>query len=152
MGVFQMADDSQEFLAYLTHLRAEHRELDKRLRRIEREWTDRPSKAVPQVILDLQTLRLDLAHHFEEEESGGCLDEAVSRQPSLGHEADRLQREHPELLKQLDRPIEMLKGRTQPDERANKAKEEFRHFAEALHAHEAAENRILEQSFGVDLE
>lgn len=140
-----MANSSEEFLAYLTHLRAEHRELDERLRRIEREWTSEPTKAIRQLIRDLQALRRDLAHHFEEEDSGGCLEEAVSRQPSLGHEVDRLGREHPELLAKLDQLIDTL---TKPDE----AKEECLRFAELLHDHEAAEDRILEESFGIDLD
>lgn len=147
-----MTNDPEEFLAYLTHLRAEHRELDERLRRIEREWTGKPDQALPRVVSDLEALRADLADHFEEEESGGCLDEAVSRQPRLGRNADRLQCEHPELLANLDRLINTLKGRAQPHQQPDASKVEFRRFAEQLHAHEAAENRILERSFGIDLE
>jgi hypothetical protein len=156
MTITQMANNSEEFIAYLTHLRAEHRRLQQCLRRIEQQWIDcevpRLAEIIPQVIEDLEILRAELADHFEEEESGGCLEEAVSRQPSLSHEAIRLEHEHPVMLEQVDLLIVKLKEVSGPIQSADEAKEDFRRFAEQLHAHEAAENRILEESFGIEVE
>ncbi|MEX1027748.1 MAG: hemerythrin domain-containing protein [Candidatus Paceibacterota bacterium] len=151
-----MTNNSEEFIAYLTHLRAEHRRLREFLREIEQTWTKqditRPSELESQVIRKLEGVRAELAHHFTEEESGGCLDEAVARQPSLGHEADRLEREHPALLKQLGQLIAQLKAASQAIQSLDDAKEGFRRFSEQLEAHEFAENRILEESFGIEAE
>jgi iron-sulfur cluster repair protein YtfE (RIC family) len=152
-----MANDSQEYLAYITHIRAEHKRLREYLHLIEQQWTlhhQRPpaADAASEVLNSLQALRAELAHHFEEEESGGCLEEAVSHQPSLSHEATRLEHKHPELLGQLDRLIERFRALSRPGGSTDKIKQEFRRFAEQLHDHEAAENRILEQSFGIEVE
>jgi hemerythrin-like domain-containing protein len=150
-----MANNSQQFMAYIMHLRAEHRRLQQCLRRIERDWVSRESprraEAVPKVIEDLQALRAELAHHFEEEQAGGCLEEAVSRHPSFSHDANLLEHEHPVLLAQLDRLIAKLKTMPQPIESADDAREDFRRFADQLHAHEDAESRILQESFGIEL-
>ena len=151
-----MINDSEEFIAYLTHLRAEHRRLREFLREIEQHWTEhevvRLSELESRVIRKLEGLRAELAHHFEEEESGGCLDEAVARQPSLGQAADRLEQEHPALLKQLGQLIAQLKAASQAIQSLDDAKESFRRFSEQLEAHESAENRILEESFGIEVE
>ena len=152
-----MADDFQESLAYVMHMRAEHKRLRECLHLIEQQWTlqhqrPRAADAISQVLDSLQALRAELAHHFEEEESGGCIEEAVSHQASLSHEAIRLEHEHPELLGQLDRLIERLRALSRSGGSTDKIKQEFRRFAEQLHAHEAAENRILERSFGIEVE
>ena len=149
-----MADNSRESLAYMTHLRAEHRRLQDCLRRIERQWIEEPvgpAEVIPQrVIDDLRTLRAELAHHFEEEESGGCLEEAVARQPRLSHDANRLEHEHAALLEQIDRLLAKVTATACLAQSAEEVKTDFRRFAEQLQAHEEAENRILEQGFCVE--
>ena len=152
-----MANDSDEFSAYLTHLHAEHRRLQQCLRRIERQWIHdefpRLTEIIPRVTEELEILRAELEHHFEEEESGGCLEEAVSRLPRLSQEAIRLEDEHAVLLGHVDQLILNLKSAVaEPVRSADEAKEDFRRFAEQLHAHEAAEKLILEQSFGIEVE
>jgi len=145
-----MANDLEEFTAYLSHLQAEHRRLQQSLRRIEGLWPGRENprmgEAISQVVDEFVTLRAELAHHFEEEESGGCLEEAVSRHPSSSHEELRLEHEHPVLLEQLDRLIAKLERLSRPLRSVDEAQEDFRRFAEQLHAHEESEIRILEES------
>jgi hypothetical protein len=106
----------------------------------------------PATILSLQALRAELAHHFEEEESGGCMEEAVSHEPHLGPEATRLVREHPELLAQMDRLIKGLRALVRLTASADEVEQDFRNFTEKLLAHEAAENRVLKEGFGIDVE
>jgi len=79
--------------------------------------------------------------------AGGCYDEAVSRRPSLGPEADRLLHEHGELLHQLDRLATTLQSLSESNEATGQFDQELRTFAQQLRAHEAAENRILEACF-----
>ena len=152
-----MSSESEEYLAYMTHMRAEHKRLRECVLRIEEQWPfqhepPRQPDVSPLVIESLGALRADLAHHFEEEESGGCLEEAVSRQPNLSRDANRLEHEHPELLEQIDRMIEGLQALSRPAASTAKIKQDFRAFTEKLLAHEAAENRILKESFGIEVD
>jgi hypothetical protein len=152
-----MSNENDEYFAYITHMRDEHTRLREFVQDIEQRWVLAHQRAgaanvIPQVIESLETLRAELAHHFEEEESGACLEEAVVHRPSLSHEATRLEQEHPELLREADRLIEELRAKSQSGESADNVKQKFRVFAEQLHAHEAAENRILEESFGIECE
>ena len=141
-------------LAYVVHLRVEHRKLHDDLQRITRNWfsgekeTQQTSQA-PRVVEALQALRTDLAEHFAEEEDGGCLEEAVCRCPRLGPEANRIEREHPALLSELDDIIARLsRSRKALETPGSQAK--FESFARKLHVHEAAENRMLEAAFGME--
>jgi hypothetical protein len=146
-----MTHDFNEFAAYIVHLRAEHRRLHECLRRIQRDWAARQSALGIGVVLeDMKALRAELAHHFAEEESGGCLEEAIARQPRLAPEADRLERQHVELLGHLDRLVEQMNAAAQTGRRADDAKSAFGHFAHELRRHEHAENRLLKQGFGVE--
>jgi iron-sulfur cluster repair protein YtfE (RIC family) len=152
-----MSHNSGEFVAYVVHLRTEHRRLHDWLLSIKRQWpligrhsADRA--ALLKLMGGLIALRAELAHHFEEEESGGCLEEAVSHQPSLSHDVHQLEHEHPELLKRLDRLIEQVREFSFSEDHATTIEQEFRQFADELRAHELAENRILEESFGIQVE
>jgi hypothetical protein len=152
-----MADDYDEFLAYVTQLRTEHKRLGESIHGIEQQWRLQHSGSdqadvLAQMLESLQSMRAELAHHFEEEESGGCLEEAVSHEPHLGPEATRLVREHPELLAQMDRLIEGLRALARLTASADEVEQDFRNFTEKLLAHEAAENRVLKEGFGIDVE
>jgi hypothetical protein len=154
-GSRPMGDNTEEFFAYLTQLQAEHQRLHEHLRRIEERWLDcelsQLQQVVTEVIGELVTLRSELASHFEEEESGSFLDEAVSRQPSLSDEARRLESEHGELLQTVDGLILQLKSAESPLG-SEAGQDEFRRFVDQLRAHEAAEDRILEDGLGVELD
>jgi hypothetical protein len=99
----------------------------------------------------LRRLREELSHHFAEEEAGGCLEEAVSQCPRLGPEATRIEAEHGELLAQMDQLI--AQAMDLDDSVANRVA--FDHALEDLRrqllAHEAAENDVLRQGFGTNL-
>ena len=152
-----MANDFDEFLPYVMHLRAEHKKLSECVHRIEQHWSLQhqrlaPADALVAILESLEALRAELARHFEEEESGGCLEEAVSHQPNLSHVVTQLERQHPELLEQMDGMIERLRALSRLAASTADIKEDFRVFAEKLHAHEAAENRVLEETSGIEVE
>src|SRR5690349_5290104 len=94
---------------YVNHLIAEHRRLHRMLR-LARNAICPPgsSESVPgtDIVKLLGEVRAELEHHFAEEEGGdGCLEEAVSRCPSLSDDARRIESEHPRLLEDIDRLI-----------------------------------------------
>jgi hypothetical protein len=140
---------------YVNHLLAEHR----RLHFLQRQMRtavggsvgpdEQPSFAG--VVQALVRLREELTRHFAEEEGGGCLDEAVSRCPSLSGDEQRITDEHPQLLAALDRLIEQ--ARTQPPTHQTQLaiEREFDRICEQLRQHEQAENALLSRAFGVGI-
>lgn len=145
----------EENISYVVHLRAEHQRVDELLRQIERDWLvlgnqTLPQSAVLQMTETLVQLRRELGDHFHEEEEGGCLDEAVSRCPKLGHEADRIEREHPSLLAELDELISSLQSKHRRPKSMAELHHRFEQFARILQAHEEAEDQILENALGTE--
>jgi hypothetical protein len=143
-----MTDDQDEFRAYAVHLVSEHRRLSELLQRIEQQC-EQPSH--PDLAECLNQLRAELATHFDEEECGGCLEEAVVHVPILTAEAGQVLSEHPSLLAELDRLIEQIGASQGSKLSLDAVKQEFAKFAQRLRAHEAAENQILQKSFGMDI-
>mgnify|MGYP002624155856 CR=1 FL=1 len=92
-------------------------------------------------------LYVELKRHFAQEEEGGCLEQAVTLCPSLAEEVAQAEREHPLLLARLERLLEVIqmygvKG-------SSNWEKQFADLARALHSHEAREDRVLAQAFGI---
>jgi len=153
-----MTDRFQECLAYVTLLRDEHCRLKDCVQQIEQQWASHVASApaaggnTSQVLDSLRALRAELAAHFEAEESGGCIEQAVSRQASLSQEAIELEHEHPVLIGQLDDLIEEMRSCQKQREPTDAIHHRFECFAEQLGNHESMENRILEKGFGIEPE
>ena len=105
--------------------------------------------SIQDLINSLCHLRAELAHHFAEEEAGGCVEEAVSHAPRLGREAADVEREDPELLRLIDSLIGQLHAKPQA---MNKIETDFREMINRIYRHEAAESRIVGEGFGMDVE
>ena len=146
-----------ECLPYAKHLDAEHRRIQAVVEQIQASYLldgwphTRPDDQERTTIFleQLRALRDRLRDHFEEEKTGGCIEEAVSRAPNLGSAAAQLEREHSELLSHLTSIDDMVRSyrfsrRTAPD-----IELAFNDFAEILYDHETDENRILEQGFNI---
>ncbi|QDU92634.1 hemerythrin domain-containing protein [Lignipirellula cremea] len=142
------SDDSH---TWLRHLQIQHRSINDRLLRLENERIPSLEALVgrpPSLLLeDLQELRTELVQHFQQEEEGGCLEEALSRCPSLCEEVRRIEGEHPQLLQDLDQIMDSTQKQWDCEE-ASRVKEAFQNLAHRIRAHEAAESRILIQGFG----
>src|SRR5262245_19785727 len=98
------ADDVRPI--YVEHILAEHRRLHAMLRLarsaiLQSGGPDRDATPAD-VARILRHVREELAHHFTEEEGGGCLEEAVSRCPRLSGQARSIQARHPELRRHID--------------------------------------------------
>ena len=149
-----MPQQTDEFRAYAVHLAAEHRRIADFLREIEQHFqlarADSGSELVT-VLESLRKLRTELSIHFDEEESGGCLEEAVIHDPALAPDANRVMDEHSQLLAEVDRMIERLGALQGSADSLEELKAGFRNFVKRLRAHKRAENRILQSSFGIDV-
>ncbi len=136
--------------SYLRHLQAEHRrwegmskEVAGCFRRAEEETWARAVK--PRVASQLVALRAELSKHLRDEVQGGCVDEALSRLPSLSADAERIIRQNGKLKHQLLRVMQLVEyGSRSEAERA------FADFAEELQQHERQEERLVAQGFGRD--
>lgn len=136
--------------AYFVLLRSEHRDVNGMLHHISAAVEQLGEPAVDdarmrELIESLNLLRVELGHHFSLEECEGCLDEAVSRCPSLGREVDAIIAEQPRLLDQLDSLIALASRLCDGDAEQSNFVDQWRRFANALNDHEAAENRVLRQ-------
>jgi len=130
----------EETNVYVLQLHAGHQRLQVALQHIEQDWQQFEAHMIEQ----LQQLRQTLDAHFHDEDAV-CFDEAVCRCPRLGPEADRLEREHPQLLAELDDIIARFR-------RAKHLRQDFTGFADRVWTHEAAENSILQEAFGMGTE
>ena len=135
--------------AFVVHLCVEHRRLHDTVRSILAILDERKTRAgcAPALLEKLALLRNRLTSHFATEEQGGCLEEAVCRCPQLSAAVTELEREHPVLLVDLETLIDRTDKLPNSDDMEGIAID-FSDFADRLRAHEAGENRILQQAFG----
>lgn len=137
---------------YAEHLRIEHSHIDRSLEQLQHliantaQWSQ--ENPAPALLAHLVQLREQLAHHFREEEEGGCLEEAQSRSPCLAEDVQKLQAEHAGFLKKLDGLIAGAEVLARHPAELTSLQTAFSGFLSELHAHEAEENRILLFGFG----
>lgn len=72
--------------------------------------------------------------------------------PSLGHVADTIGHEQTPLLAELDQIISRLRDARDSVKATDDLRQAFVQFAQKLHAHEEAENSLLESAFGIPVE
>ena len=151
-----MKSESEEWI-YVEHLTAEHRRLDQlihqTLARLS-DWEQNELSNWPaELLTGLVAIRDELARHFQEEEAGGCLEEAASLCSGLSNEVTAIEAEHAKLLSELDELIDRARQLTRPAAReAHALGQELRALAHAVRLHEARENQIMQRGFGVGLE
>jgi iron-sulfur cluster repair protein YtfE (RIC family) len=145
--------DLSDCLPYVRHMRMAHRRQNEALRAINGLLTElelpESAKAAARLVESLQALRADLAFHFAEEESGGCVEEAVIRCPGLSPDARRAGAQHRLLLNHLNGVLQRMQELSPQSGCVAPIREVFQQFAVALKEHENAEERILQAGFGV---
>jgi len=151
-----MVNGKQEIMSYVQRLFGEHRRLKKLVDVIREDLAGcnflEETDSRQNLIRDLEQLHGELTRHFAEEDEGACIEEAVSRNPSVAAQADRLEGDHEMLLDRLREIVETFKTLVPSSAAAKDVAAIFDEFADALLAHETAENRIMERGFNVDLE
>jgi hemerythrin-like domain-containing protein len=143
--------------AIVQHLRAEHRRMHRLMRQTLAalpHWEDaNGGNWQPAMLRGLKAIREELAAHFRAEETGGCLEEAVSRCPSLAPQAAQVLQEHKSLLEDLERLIQRVEALQQPTAPAAHALSDDLHAVlRRLNQHEQLENRVMQQAFGLSVD
>jgi len=143
--------------AYVDHMLSEHQRLEQLIRRTLSalpSWEELDSQEwLPRMTNGLVAIRTELAHHFRDEEQGGCLEEAVARCPQLSTEVERIEGQHEEILLRLSELVDRCQcaGKLTPQQ-LFALEQELRQNVRDLQVHEALENRIMQQGFSVCLE
>ncbi|HEY2415434.1 MAG TPA: hemerythrin domain-containing protein [Pirellulaceae bacterium] len=149
--------DFQENRCYVDHLVAEHSRVHKMLKqtraaivRSVQPESVRPDKrpTFAGIGAALRRLKAELAAHFREEESGGCLDEAVSLCPSLSGDEHRIEGEHAEILAGIDGLIGNCQQLPATPQNQHAIQQTFDELYQRLLTHETAENQLMSQAFG----
>jgi iron-sulfur cluster repair protein YtfE (RIC family) len=133
--------------ALVQRLDAEHEAVRMRLARLHELLAQCTGEGGPcgmNVRTEMAQLYDELRRHFQEEETGGCLEEAACRCPSLSHEVSRLEAEHRELLAQLERLMRPLSSASEPV-----VLDDFAAFEASLRAHEVREDRVVRHGFNI---
>jgi hemerythrin len=145
--------DDDNCRSYIDHLAAEHRRIHRMRREMQSAIVDsvvpdeEPSFAY--VVRILTRLREELEKHFSEEEAGGCLEEAVCRCPRLAADAKRIETEHPAILAEINDLIEKATNLQPNNQNQFAIQQGVNRLCRGLRAHEAAENQLLSQGFGL---
>jgi hypothetical protein len=103
------------------------------------------------VVRVLRQVREELARHFANEEADRFLKNAASCSPELAVEARRIEDEHPRLLESADALIAQALDSDQSVQKRVALELAFDELRHHLDSHEMAENALLRQSVGVDL-
>lgn len=147
----------QIITAYVERVRSEHRELQGLVHQVRRAlavaaragWRD---LTVSPLVETLKQLQGYMEHHFAQEEAGGYLDEALIQAPRFSHEAERLMRQHPQLLQQVRELLVEIPGCQQRPALWCGFEAHAHAALQQVLAHEAAENQILERAYNTTLD
>jgi hypothetical protein len=100
----------------------------------------------------LRSFQHNLLVHFDLEEEGGFMDTVVRAAPQYARQVDRLLEEHAEIVKDLERSIELFKGADSPtSSRLLRVRERVRELVSTHEAHEAVENELIQNVYNQDL-
>ncbi|MGY8770095.1 MAG: hemerythrin domain-containing protein [Pirellulales bacterium] len=97
----------------------------------------------------IKDLRNRLQKHFAHEEFDGYLHEALEQAPHLTEEANRLLKEHPEFLLELQEMSQWIDHSRK--QWHSELKSRFRRFTERFLNHEHHENTVLQKAFDEDI-
>lgn len=141
----------------LGHLLAEHRDLFNLIQSVRKALAD-PGEPTAErhaaVLESLRSLRCHLRDHFAQEESGGFLEEAVTRIPRLSAAMRSIIGQHPDLLVELDAVIAGLESAPASSDSPaawGDASRAYERFADHMTAHEQRENAVVQEGYCEDL-
>lgn len=145
-----------EHRAIVQHLLAQHRSLDgllceARADLIALHGPDADARP-GDVAAVLRRIGDAIAHHFSEEEAGGCMEEAVLQCPKLSAQAKLVEAEHAELLATIDALIAQVESPQRVARDWLAFEQAFEVFYNKMRAHEAAENELIRQGLGAELD
>ncbi|NBW86402.1 MAG: hemerythrin domain-containing protein [Planctomycetia bacterium] len=134
------------------HLLAQHRELHEQLLATRAAFAKPPDAANRRHVQQLLgTLREHLRCHFEQEESGGFLEESIARMPRLSRAVQGVLGEHAGLLAELDGLLASLDAGVDTTESWRTAEPGFAVFTDHLLAHERRESAVIQDGYNEDM-
>lgn len=143
-----------EHAAFIAAFQAEHREMGNLVQTLRRVFDDAQpwSREISNEGTEaLAAMAKHLRHHFEQEEEGGYLEEALSAAPRFSQEAEVLLAQHSVMLRQADQALDL--ARSADDAAAwTKLKNEVKSLIASLIVHETAENKIVQQALNTGLD
>lgn len=143
--------------SFVRGIQSDHQEMEALARSLRaslaqgarQEWNKDAAAAIIGQLLHLQE---HLERHFALEEEGGYMEEALSMAPRLGPQATKLLAQHSQ-FKQAMFKLEASAQRSRENPKMwPRLAREIEVLLKGLEAHEAAEHRILQAGFNVDLE
>lgn len=128
----------------------EHRELEALYERIRATLADRGEclKTVQELFDELADR---VRRHFANEETGGYFHEIVELAPRLSSRADRLEREHAELLEIAEQLSRNIRHACETQIWWFAIRVDFERFIERCERHEAAENALVQDAYLQDI-
>jgi hypothetical protein len=134
------------------HVEAEHRHFGRMIHEIRHAFevpveSGNVAAAAAVARDKLTVFNQQMRAHFEMEEDGGYMEEAVARLPVLSHNADKLIAEHAILRMAIDHLVKHLETVGDSATEWYACRDEFTRFAEQIAAHEANENWLLHEGF-----
>lgn len=138
----------------LGHVLAEHRDLFQLMQSVRAAFAsaDAPTgERRADVLTSLHVLRDHLAEHFQQEERGGFLEEAVTRVPRLSSAVRSILAQHPMLLAELDSLIAGLEPVADGADAWRRGDRTFETFSAHMSAHERNENAVVQEGYNEDL-
>jgi chromosome condensin MukBEF ATPase and DNA-binding subunit MukB len=134
------------------HVEAEHRHFGRMINEIRHAFdaqveSGNVAAAVAVARDKLTVFNQQMRAHFEMEEEGGYMEEAVARLPVLSHNADKLIAEHTVLRTAIDHLVKHLETVGDSATKWNACRDEFKRLSEQIATHEANENWLLHEGF-----
>lgn len=152
--------NTDQFTAFTTLVAREHHEFDRLLRNIHAGLEECAAAHWPKAQMDclardLRELQVHMDEHFEQEEDGGYLDEAVALAPRWRDAANQLRYEHQLMRQRLAHLLNLMNliehGR-RTKQQCDDLREEFEMLLTELAAHEKTERQILDRAFNADMD
>jgi iron-sulfur cluster repair protein YtfE (RIC family) len=144
-----MSNEESAHEAYEQVLRGHH-ELRGLLAQLHRLLADRAA-AMTDIASNVSTLQQRLQEHFRIEEEGGYFVEAVDLAPRVSDRVAALEREHSQLLRQIQELHRFAGYCSGAAGERQKLEVDFHEFSGSLMRHENVENELLQEVFNDDI-
>jgi iron-sulfur cluster repair protein YtfE (RIC family) len=131
----------------------EHRHIEQLVRRVEAtlheaSTNDRPAEVMKRLLAEVEELELCLTRHFQREEDGGFMEDAIAAAPRFAKEAEGLLDEHDQMLTKARELVHGARAQARSP-RTDWAVfvGELRTLIKQLLSHEVRENNLLHRAF-----
>ncbi len=138
----------------LERIRAQHMALRQQIRALEQLFEQRNGAddlRVRRTLALLEGFDPTLREHFAVEERGGYFSEVLQVAPRLSRRAERLQQNHLEFSRRLDRLLELTRDAVGAPDKWERVTAGVADFLRELNFHEDAENELVREAFMHDL-